>query len=523
MTATATPLPRGSITLDRDREAPAGATGAILQIPLELIDVGENVRKTIDGVDELAASIAELGVLSPISVRDLPGDRYAINTGQTRYLACKQLGLATIPAIVDNTQRTPAELAIAQLAENLAKNDMRPMETAVGLRTIVEAGYTQADTAKMVGYAATTVTNYLGLLDAPAEIQAAIAGGTLSPAHAKAVKGLPADQQVEYASRAVRGGWSAHFLEEEVQRQRRQVAADKERAAEASNLEAKRITELQDKLRELATKVVPGDTKVVVSRYVYGNDHSKLQTFAVSAAGGLGFAAEAGTSSNRLKGWCDCTAYAVDIDYYGNLTLRTACVVQAHAAAKGKADSDEFMAKQELHQRVRQKLGTQLEAEISQLSPLALRILAWKLQGYRLESWAEKADPSRTGRKRDPWASLREANVDEVRELALKGIADLNDGHFNVDWPNLADELGLNDPKPERPATTPETPAFGQVVHHVNGSTYRISKIAGSTLHLAANTRQWRNEPVIARAKAEQLTWDAEAKAWHGPVNLTKG
>ena len=84
-------------------EAPAGsptAGASLREIPLDLVDIGDNVRVTLEAIDELTASVAEHGVLQPVKATQLPDGRYRLVWGQRRVLAARKAGLATIPAIV---------------------------------------------------------------------------------------------------------------------------------------------------------------------------------------------------------------------------------------------------------------------------------------------------------------------------------------------------------------------------------------------------------------------------------------
>lgn len=537
MTATATPSARKlSVVLDRDREAPVGATGTILQIPLELIDVDENVRKSIDQarIAELAESIEEHGVLQPISVRDTAGDRYAINFGQSRFLASKLLGLATIPAFLDNVQRSPGELAIHQLLENMHRADVNAMDLARGMRIALdELGITHAALATHLGIGETTVTNAVGLLKSPAKVQEAVAAGQITAAHAKAIKGLTTSEQEELLQEALDEHLTAHELEEEVQDRKERAQRDAEYAAQNEEAARAAVERYEAKL-EAIVKKVPLDTEIRVSGYTWSDGEAKLKAIedGLKAKGFTNVRRE--RAEARQKGFCDCTAWKVELGYNGGVSASPACVNRNHTAAKYSADAKASEAYRNLQGRVRQALARELVDQVASLGPLAARITLWRLLGWRMDEWAknvdanrpliESMDPAAEQRKarttRDPWATIGELDLDRLRAEIVKNLAsDLNDGNFKVDWEALADELGLNDPKPVRAAAAPAAPAFGQLV--INGDAkYRILAV-GDRLQLVADERQWRNGKPVGYATAAGLTWDAEEKGWTGPVVLS--
>src|SRR3954469_18759015 len=125
---TATAVPRGT-------RAPAPRPLASLDdILLELVDVDDNVRDDVGDLTELQASIAELGLLSPVKVTTQPDGRYRLVYGQRRVLACRALGRLKISAIVEpasDVDQTGARRSIEQLAENLQRKDLNPIEEAV--------------------------------------------------------------------------------------------------------------------------------------------------------------------------------------------------------------------------------------------------------------------------------------------------------------------------------------------------------------------------------------------------------
>jgi ParB family chromosome partitioning protein len=166
---------------------------------------------------ELAASIAEMGVLQPILVRPSEGeDRYELIAGERRWRAAQRAGLATVPAVV----RTTSDLtAIEQaLVENLHRADLTPLEEAAAYQQLLEDfGLTHDELATRVGKSRSAITNAIRLLGLPPGVQALLADGQLSAGHARALLGTPdRSRQETLAKQAVAEGWSVRAIEQAV-------------------------------------------------------------------------------------------------------------------------------------------------------------------------------------------------------------------------------------------------------------------------------------------------------------------
>ena len=165
---------------------------------------------------ELAASIAEMGVLQPILVRPLGDDQFELVAGERRWRATQRAGLATIPAIV----RTTSELhSIEQaLVENLHRKDLTALEEAAAYQQLIEDfGFTHDDLAGRVGKSRSAITNSLRLLGLPPSVQSLLGDGQLSAGHARALLGTPDRSRQEALARdAVSEGWSVRMVEQAV-------------------------------------------------------------------------------------------------------------------------------------------------------------------------------------------------------------------------------------------------------------------------------------------------------------------
>ncbi len=165
---------------------------------------------------ELAASIAEMGVLQPILVRPLDDDRYELVAGERRWRATQRAGLATIPAIV----RTTTDLSSVEqaLVENLHRKDLTPLEEASAYQQLIEDfEFTHDDLAGRVGKSRSSITNSLRLLGLPPSVQSLLGDGQLSAGHARALLGTPDRSRQESLARdAVNEGWSVRMVEQAV-------------------------------------------------------------------------------------------------------------------------------------------------------------------------------------------------------------------------------------------------------------------------------------------------------------------
>ncbi|VXB02513.1 putative chromosome-partitioning protein ParB [Pseudomonas sp. 8AS] len=184
-------------------------------LPLDLIQRGKyQPRRDMDpgALEELANSIKVQGVMQPIVVRPIGGGRFEIIAGERRWRASQQAGLEKIPAMV---REVPDEAAIAMaLIENIQREDLNPIEEAVALQRLQqEFELTQQQVADAVGKSRATITNLLRLIALPEEIKTLLSHGDLEMGHARALLGLPLEQQVEGARHVVARGLTVRQTE----------------------------------------------------------------------------------------------------------------------------------------------------------------------------------------------------------------------------------------------------------------------------------------------------------------------
>lgn len=192
-------------------------------------------RKHFDetALEELAASIRQLGIIQPVTVRAMGSGRFEIISGERRLRASRRAGLKRIPAFVREAD-TEAMLEMA-IVENVQREALNPIEVALGYqRLIEECGLNQEAVAAKVGKNRTTVTNFLRLLRLPPRVQAALRDGSLSAGHARALVTLDdAEAQVRIMTRTVDEGLSVRDVEDLVR-----TAKDKPAAPDAPDVPA---------------------------------------------------------------------------------------------------------------------------------------------------------------------------------------------------------------------------------------------------------------------------------------------
>ena len=183
-----------AIFADNTVEEISSAQSAV-KVKLSDIEPNRNQpRKNFDeeALAELAHSIEQHGVLQPLLVRPCPDGSYQLVAGERRWRASRMAGLSEVPVVIrDLTDAQVAELA---LVENLQREDLDPIEEALGFKELSEKyEYTQEEISNLVGCSRPAVANALRLLTLPEEIITLISKKQLSPGHARAVMTLDDD------------------------------------------------------------------------------------------------------------------------------------------------------------------------------------------------------------------------------------------------------------------------------------------------------------------------------------------
>jgi len=163
--------------------------GNIVEIDLATIEVNPYQPRTYfneEALRELASSIKELGVIQPITVRKLEGNKFQVVSGERRFRASKLIGLKTIPAYI--RLANDQEMLEMALVENIQRKDLDPIEIALSYQRLIdEIKLTQEELSTRVGKKRTTVTNYLRLLKLDPIIQTGIRDGFLTMGHGRAL------------------------------------------------------------------------------------------------------------------------------------------------------------------------------------------------------------------------------------------------------------------------------------------------------------------------------------------------
>ena len=189
--------PEASITLSTEAsplQTSASSPGQASPTEVPVASVVPNPhqpRRSFDDASllELSASIRSTGLIQPILVRRT-GDHYQIIAGERRLRAAKLAGLTTIPVVLrDVDSVTQAQMA---LIENIQREDLNPIDRALGYRTLIEQlGLTQAELAARMGEDRSSIANFLRLLDLAEPVRHMVRDGRLSVGHAKLIAGVP--------------------------------------------------------------------------------------------------------------------------------------------------------------------------------------------------------------------------------------------------------------------------------------------------------------------------------------------
>ena len=199
------------------------------EMPVEKIVPGSTQPRTLfeaDALAELAESIRQQGIICPIVVRKADNGQYEIIAGERRYQAAKQVGLETVPVIVRDATQSQA-LAMA-LIEIIQREDLNPMEEAVGIQRLIDdCNYTHEEAAQAIGRSRTGVTNMLRLLSLTDEVKQMVLRGELEMGHARALLGLEGAEQILVAKDVAARGLSVRQTEELVRKSREEKPAKK--------------------------------------------------------------------------------------------------------------------------------------------------------------------------------------------------------------------------------------------------------------------------------------------------------
>ncbi len=212
-------LGRGLDALISDDEVQTSGSSSINEVELSKIVPNANQpRREFDeeAMQELADSIAEIGIIQPITLRKMDNDTYQIIAGERRWRASQMAGLTTIPAYI----RTADDEHMMQMAlvENIQREDLNAIEIALAYQNLMEQAHlTQDGLSEKIGKNRATIANYLRLLKLPAQVQMALRNKTIDQGHARALLALDSPAlQVKLFNEIQERGYSVRQVEQMV-------------------------------------------------------------------------------------------------------------------------------------------------------------------------------------------------------------------------------------------------------------------------------------------------------------------
>lgn len=207
-------------TIDLEESKKADATLRLSQIEPDKNQPRKHFEE--DAMEQLAASIKAHGLIQPIIVTPIGDDRYRIIAGERRWRACRMAGLEEAPVLI--REYSAQEISEISLIENLQREDLNPIEEALGYRNLMELyGMTQEKIAETVSKSRSAVANTLRLLALPEQILDFIKTAELSAGHARALLSVEdADTQLALANRIITEGLSVRQAEELVKKTKKE-------------------------------------------------------------------------------------------------------------------------------------------------------------------------------------------------------------------------------------------------------------------------------------------------------------
>ncbi len=215
-------------------DVPASGSSAINDIPLASISPNPDqprINFDDESLEELAASIRQIGIIQPLSLRKTGGDSYQIIAGERRYRAALMAGLESVPAYIRTAN--DAELTEMALIENIQREDLNAIEIALTFRKLIDQyNLTQERLSERIGKKRATIANFLRLLKLPAEVQLGLRDKRVDMGHARALLTIsdPA-LQLKLYNEILKQGLSVRRVEELAKAYENGLAAEKQRPA----------------------------------------------------------------------------------------------------------------------------------------------------------------------------------------------------------------------------------------------------------------------------------------------------
>ncbi|MBM6991973.1 MAG: ParB/RepB/Spo0J family partition protein [Prevotella sp.] len=213
-------LGRGLDALISTEAVRTQGSSTINEIPLDQIEPNSDQPRSLfneEALQELAISIREIGIIQPITLRQIAENRFQIIAGERRWRASQIAGLKTIPAYI----RTIKDENVMEMAlvENIQREDLNSIEIALAYEHLLEqSGMTQEKVSERVGKSRTAITNYLRLLKLPAQVQMALQKKEIDMGHARALLAIDSPSlQLKLFKEILKNGWSVRKVEEMAQ------------------------------------------------------------------------------------------------------------------------------------------------------------------------------------------------------------------------------------------------------------------------------------------------------------------
>ena len=245
-------LGRGLDALISTEAVRTQGSSTINEIPIEQIEPNADQPRSLfneEALQELANSIHEIGIIQPITLRQISVNRFQIIAGERRWRASKKAGLKTIPAYI----RTIKDENVMEMAlvENIQREDLNPVEIALAYEHLLEnTGMTQEKVAERVGKSRAAVTNFLRLLKLPAQVQMSLQKREIDMCHALALLALDSPSlQLKVFREILKNGWPVRKVEEVVQQLKNGEDID------AGNKKIQAKTKLPEEFNALKTRL----------------------------------------------------------------------------------------------------------------------------------------------------------------------------------------------------------------------------------------------------------------------------
>lgn len=244
--------PVGYVNKEIAGARPRQDSSDVLRIPVERVEANPfQPRMAFDqeALEELAASIRTLGLIQPITVRKLADGRYQIISGERRFKACRMAGMSMIPAYVrEADDQGMLEMA---LVENIQRSDLGAIEVALAYKALIEeCRLTHDQLSDRVGKNRSTITNYLRLLELPAETQLALSRNQISMAHARALAGVEdAERHLALLHEVITRQLSVHQTEQLVKSAKTKPAPKVKRRGDLPTSHSEAQQRLKDRLQ----------------------------------------------------------------------------------------------------------------------------------------------------------------------------------------------------------------------------------------------------------------------------------